>query len=39
MYAFENTITEPGTDFAGQPVAMESTLSESSLEFGLTWRF
>jgi len=39
VYAFENTMTETGTDFTGQPVALESTLSETSLDFGLTWRF
>jgi long-chain fatty acid transport protein len=39
MYAFENTITETGTDLFGQPVQIESTLSETSLDFGLTWRF
>lgn len=39
MYAFENTITETGTDPFGQPVTIESTLSETSLDFGLTWRF
>ena len=39
VYAFENTMTETGTDFAGLPVELESTLSETSLDFGLTWRF
>jgi long-chain fatty acid transport protein len=39
MYAFDNTITETGTDLFGQPVEIESTLSETSLDFGLTWRF
>ncbi len=37
--AFEETLTEEGTDFAGQPVTLESTLSEDSFDFGLTWRF
>ncbi len=39
VYAIENTITETGTDPFGQPVTIESTLSETSLDFGLTWRF
>lgn len=39
MHAFEEKITEKGTTLFGQPVELESTLSEDSLEFGLTWRF
>jgi hypothetical protein len=39
VYAVENTMTEPGKDLTGQPVKLESTLSETSLDFGLTWRF
>jgi long-chain fatty acid transport protein len=39
MHAFEETVKEDGTNLAGQPVTIESTLSEDSLEFGLTWRF
>ncbi len=39
MHAFEETLRESGTDIAGQPVTLESSLSESSIEFGLTWRF
>jgi long-chain fatty acid transport protein len=39
MYAFDNTITETGTDPFGQPVTIESTLKETSVDFGLTWRF
>lgn len=39
MHAFENTIRETGTDFMGNPVNLESTLSESSIDFGMTWRF
>jgi long-chain fatty acid transport protein len=39
MYAFENTITETGTDLFGQPVELESNLSETSLDFGITYRF
>jgi long-chain fatty acid transport protein len=39
MYAPEKTITERGTDLAGAPATIESKLSETSLDFGLTWRF
>jgi long-chain fatty acid transport protein len=39
MHAFEETITETGTDLAGLPAVIESTLEEDSIEFGLTWRF
>ena len=39
MHAFENDIKQSGTDLAGQPVTLESTLSEASYDFGLTWRF
>lgn len=39
VYAIENSITETGTDLFGQPVELESTLSETSVDFGLTWRF
>ena len=39
MYAFENSITEQGTDPFGQPVTLESTLKEYALDLGLTWRF
>jgi len=38
-HAFEETIRESGTNIAGQPVTIESSLSEDSLEFGFTWRF
>jgi long-chain fatty acid transport protein len=38
-HAFSNTIRERGTALNGQPVSIESTLSEDSIEFGLTWRF
>lgn len=38
-HAFEETIRESGTNIAGQPVTLESRLSEDSLEFGFTWRF
>ncbi|MEJ2682863.1 MAG: outer membrane protein transport protein [Candidatus Sulfobium sp.] len=39
MHAFQETMKESGTNLAGQPVSIESTLSEDSVEFGLTWRF
>jgi len=39
MHAFEETITEHGVSPDGRPATFESTLSEDSLEFGLTWRF
>lgn len=39
MYAFENTVSETGTDPFGQPVTLESSLKEHGLDFGLTWRF
>ncbi len=38
-HAFKETIRESGTNIAGQPVTLESRLSEDSLEFGFTWRF
>ncbi|HXX57923.1 MAG TPA: outer membrane protein transport protein [Thermodesulfovibrionales bacterium] len=38
-HAFKETISESGTNFAGQPTVLQSTLSENSLEFGLTFRF
>jgi long-chain fatty acid transport protein len=39
VYAFENTITESGTDPLGAATTIESTLSETSIDFGLTYRF
>ncbi|HPR50185.1 MAG TPA: outer membrane protein transport protein [Deltaproteobacteria bacterium] len=42
MQAFEETISQTGTtglDLMTEPVTLESTLSETSLEFGLTWLF
>lgn len=39
MHAFEKSISESGTDPFGQPVTLKSTLSEDSLDFGLTWVF
>ena len=37
--AFKEKLKESGTNMAGQPVTLESNLSENSLEFGFTWRF
>jgi long-chain fatty acid transport protein len=39
MHAFEETLSETGTDFFGNPAVLESTLSEDSVEFGMTLRF
>jgi long-chain fatty acid transport protein len=39
MHAFRNSIEESGTALNGQPASIESTLQESSIELGLTWRF
>jgi long-chain fatty acid transport protein len=40
MHAFKETITENGTDPSGMyPASIQSTLSEDSVEVGLTWRF
>jgi len=38
-HAFKEDISESGTNFAGMPVTLESSLYEDSLEFGFTWRF
>ncbi len=39
MHAFEETITETTSTNVPSPTTLESTLSEDSIEFGLTWRF
>jgi long-chain fatty acid transport protein len=39
MHAFENGVTEHGTDITGEPATIKSTLSEDSVDFGITWRF
>ena len=39
VHAFEETFKEDGLDLTGQPVTLESTLSENSFDFGLSWRF
>jgi long-chain fatty acid transport protein len=38
-HAFKEKISESGIGISGQPVTLESNLSEDSLEFGFTWRF
>jgi long-chain fatty acid transport protein len=38
-YGFGESISESGTALNGQPVRLESNLTEMSYEFGLTWRF
>jgi long-chain fatty acid transport protein len=39
MHAFSNSISETGTDIFGTPTTLKATLSEDSVDFGLTWRF
>jgi long-chain fatty acid transport protein len=39
VYGLSETIEETGMDPFGNPVTIESELSEQSFEFGLTWRF
>ena len=39
MYAFQNSITAHGTNLASQPTAIRSTLSETGVDLGLSWRF
>jgi len=39
VHGFKNEIEESGTDLFGRPVTVKSTLSEDSIDFGLTWRF
>jgi long-chain fatty acid transport protein len=39
MYAFENSITATGTNLALQPTNIRSRLSETGVDFGLSWRF
>jgi long-chain fatty acid transport protein len=39
MYAVEESISESGTDLLGTPVSLESSLSETSLDFGITYKF
>jgi hypothetical protein len=39
MKALENDISETGTGPTGAPTVLESSLSEISVEFGLSWKF
>ncbi|MEW5736310.1 MAG: outer membrane protein transport protein [Thermodesulfobacteriota bacterium] len=39
MHGFEETVSESGVDITGQPVTLASTLSEDSVDFGLSWKF
>ena len=39
MHAFEHTISEGGTNLAGQSAGFKSKLSEDGIDFGLSWRF
>ena len=39
VYAVEESIKESGTDLGATPVTLESTLSETSLDFGITYKF
>jgi long-chain fatty acid transport protein len=38
-HGFENSIVEHGLNLAGQAARFKSSLSEDSLELGLTWKF
>ena len=38
-HAFKETINESGTNVFGQPATLRSSLSEDSIEFGMTFRF
>jgi long-chain fatty acid transport protein len=39
MHAFEHTISESGTNLAGQPAGLKSKLSENGVDIGFSWRF
>ncbi len=39
MYAFSNTLTSTGTNIAGMPTSIKSSLSETGVDLGLSWRF
>jgi len=39
MMATENSMSETGTGPTGAPTTLKSTLSETSLEFGFSWKF
>lgn len=38
-HALEKSMSESGLDFTGQPITFESTLSETTVDFGMTWNF
>ena len=38
-HAFENTVAENGSFMGGPAASIKSSLSEDSVEFGVTWRF
>jgi long-chain fatty acid transport protein len=39
MHAFENSITQRGTNLVGLPTTMNSRMSEDGIDFGFSWRF
>jgi long-chain fatty acid transport protein len=39
LHAFKQPIKETGTDLVGNPVTLESSLSQDSIDPGLHWRF
>jgi long-chain fatty acid transport protein len=39
MHAFENSVSEGGTNLAGQSAGFKSRLSEDGVDFGFSWRF
>ncbi len=39
MHAFQNSITAHGTNLFSQPTSLKSTLSETGIDFGLSWKF
>ncbi len=39
MHAFSNSLSESGTNLAGQPTTLKSTLVENGIDLGLSWRF
>jgi long-chain fatty acid transport protein len=38
-HAFENGITEHGTNIGGQPTTIRTSISNDVVDFGITWRF
>ena len=39
MHPFKNDLSETGIDLLGNPVKIESELTENAIDLGLTWRF